>query len=181
MKEINLNEQSFISFLDKFFQLKTIESHLNFLEEWLELVVTDKFFTKENSPGKVLNIYKLYVELYEKAFELACDTPTQNKLQILTKQVEPNSNYKCCYLLDEEIINPILALHFIFDQVDLSAYQIALNNWLESSLNNRVSDLNGNLIFPLYSHTKKLLEASWLIYQRTEANNKTPTGSIEKI
>jgi hypothetical protein len=178
MKEINLNEQPFIIFLDKFFRLKTIKSHLNFLDEWLELVVTDKSFTKKNIPADVLRIYNLYIELYELAFELANDSSGQNKLKTLANQVELHSNYKCCYLFDEEIVNPILAFQFIFDQTDVSTYKTTLNNWLESSLNNCVSDLTGNLIFPFYSHTKKLLEASWLIYQRAEARSKNQSAQL---
>ncbi|WP_147273681.1 hypothetical protein [Pedobacter chinensis] len=167
IKDIDLTDVPFTAFLKKFFESKTLEGHLQFVEEWLELAVTDKFLTERNSPADLLCFYEQLVELYQLSSDLNEDETTFERLKtdLSMRQVNPRFIPGKELLSEEEIMSPFLAIRSVFVKSDLAYYKSALHDWLENALHSCVSDSAGKCIFPLYSCTKKLLVAAWLIYE----------------
>lgn len=166
MKDKILYSEPLFIFLESFFESRTVSQHIRFLEEWLHLVLTDKFYTKWNNPADILFFYNQFVELYEHSSKLIED-------QRASEEVDSNSaaraqlklSYEPQYLSTEEILNPLLAIQGVFKDYDFAYYKSALYEWLEEALNSALSDIDGAEIFPIYANTKKLIEANWLLLQ----------------
>jgi len=73
MKDKILYSEPLFLFLESFFESRTVSQHIRFLEEWLQLVLTDKFYTKWNNPADILFFYNQFVELYEHSSKLIED------------------------------------------------------------------------------------------------------------
>jgi len=173
IKDIHLADVPFMAFSKKFFELRTLEGHLQFLEEWVELGMTDKFFTERNNPADLLYFYEQLVELYQLSSDLNENETTFEELKMLFSKNMANSrfmkNIRC--LSKEEIMEPFLVIRSVFVKADLVYYKSTLHSWLENALHSCVSDCAGKYIFPLFSCTKKLLVAAWVIYKSISVKN----------
>lgn len=166
MKDKILYPQPLILFLESFFELRTLAEHLCFFEEWMQLVMTDEFYTKKHNPADILYFHDQFLELYKHSSDLIEDQIAFGKLNLAISSSGVNSklNDEPQYLSDEETVNPLLALQIVFKDFDFAYYKSTLRHWLEESLNAAFSDVIGASIFPLYSNTKKLIEACWLLH-----------------
>lgn len=189
MKSIEINLQLHRSFLfyEKFFEVKNVSSHLFFLEEWLELMVTGNQADQKYTPSDLLFFYQFLTELYEVSFALKEENSSAKNLISLRTTLEEGllsydtycRTYKTRYLTDEELMQPLLVLNFMHSQTVLAQHKSLLFDWLSRSLEESMNEFSEDLIYPLYRNTKRLIEASWLIYERLSGTEAYPLPNQE--
>ncbi|WP_029282940.1 hypothetical protein [Pedobacter sp. R20-19] len=175
MKSIETNLQLHPSFLfyEKFFELKSMPTHLFFMDEWLELMLTEQPDDPKYAPSDLLFFYKLLVEFYEVSFALNEETSTAKNLIIehtsIAEEMLSYTSYLYCdqtrHLTDDELMQPLKVFNFL-DEQQLVTSKSLLYDWLSHSLEQGITDGFDTSIYSLYRNTKRLIEASWLIYER---------------
>ncbi|RYY53120.1 MAG: hypothetical protein EOO09_19120 [Chitinophagaceae bacterium] len=101
-------------------------------------------------------------------------------------QYSPSLVDKPIRLLDEEIENPLLVFHEVFEFYDLNHIRVQLGDWLELAFSSEDEDLKDpiprvNLIqFAL--HMEATAEAAFLLYQQDRERMKRmpPPVSLEE-
>lgn len=187
MKSIEINLHPSFSFYQRFFELKSVSGYLYFMDEWMELVLAGQPAEKKYAPADLLFFYGLLAELYEISFATNKEvSATKNLISKHSSVTEDLLDYEIyChfnhtrYLTAEERMQPLQTLNFLDDEAQLSVYKNFLFEWLSRSLEEGVSDGFDSSIFPLYRNTKRLIEASWLIYERLLSALEMPSTVIK--
>jgi len=180
IKSLQLKDHPSLIIINEFFNCRTVDRYLEFLEQWMELIMGNQDHVCNNNPSDLLFFYEKLVELFEAGSQfcgyvwsdqsLTDQGLLQSSDEFLSHEKELLNSYPK-YLSKGELNNPLMAIKFIFSECDFDFYKTKLHHWLEEGLSNHHSDNNRNLIFPFYSHSKKLIEACWLIHERLISKN----------
>ncbi|MCZ4224338.1 hypothetical protein [Pedobacter rhodius] len=167
----NLQAHSYLNFCKTFFELRTVENHLLLLEELMDLITNEHACSKKMIHADAYIIYQFYTELFELAFQFKQHLDKEHahiSICVNTSYLEYEKQrftYTFQYLNQQELINPLLALSFLKEEI-VTAYKSTLYEWMGQLLNHNTENCNGKIYFPLYHNTRKLIELSWLIYNR---------------
>jgi len=186
MKDItfNSNETKFLNAVRVFFGIRNVNNHLIFIDKWMELLLGGKRQKRWTNSGDLYFFYERIEILFEACYQLhsakegfatiEAKAKVNNDFLAKEKQVLTYFPYQ---LKEQELINPLKALHTIYGKQDFTYYQKALKEWLAEGLNTKQSSESIDCIVPLYNNAKTLIAACWLINERVTTKNsfKTPT------
>ena len=163
----------FLNHLETFFTIASPTQHIAFIEYWMEMVVTDQFYARNNAPSDLLHRHKIYVELFECAFECIAENALESgsiaqhaDINAILKRERDNGSYFPVQLNTEELIDPGLVLKALTEFGDLAQFKYWLSEWLIDGLTGNIDSEAKAVIFPLYRILKKLVEACWLMCSR---------------
>jgi hypothetical protein len=164
----NILQGSYFVFCKKFFETRTIENHLIFLDELMCLITNPQHFTKKIVHADALVVYQLYIELLQVSFQFKqyfnkVQSVDMNISMGFLKNFKSHFTYRFQYLDEEELADPLSALDFLREET-FYEYKNILCQWQEDFLNHDKKNSYGNIFFPLYYELRKLMELSWLIY-----------------
>ncbi|RWY55395.1 HEPN domain-containing protein [Mucilaginibacter gilvus] len=131
-----------------FFDVDSLPGHLERLQTWRKCILEDQYFKGDKgSPSELLNFYKLNVCLLEAAY-------------LLKSKTDP-------------LINENADTYFVFRQIyqdyNLSAYQVILYQWLEFGLSaSAANEFIGTIdLIRVYENLQKLYNAAWEIHRQS--------------
>lgn len=187
MKSIEINMHPTFAFYERFFELKSVSNYLYFMDEWMELMLSDYSSEQKYAPADLLFFYRLLVELYEISFatnkEVSAVKDFISKHSSVTEDLLEYETYcyffNSRYLTAEELMQPLETLNFLYDEDQLFKYKNFLFEWLSYSLEQGITDGFDSSIYSLYRNTKRLIEASWLIYERLLRALERPSTVIK--
>lgn len=187
MKSIEINMHPTFAFYKRFFELKSVSNYLYFMDEWMELMLSDYSSEQKYAPADLLFFYRLLVELYEISFatnkEVSAVKDFISKHSSVTEDLLEYETYcyffNSRYLTAEELMQPLKTLNFLYDEEQLFKYKNFLFEWLSYSLEQGITDGFDSSIYSLYRNTKRLIEASWLIYERLLRALERPSTVIK--
>ncbi|OWK71743.1 hypothetical protein [Pedobacter sp. AJM] len=187
MKSIEINMHPTFAFYERFFELKSVSNYLYFMDEWMELMLSDYSSEQKYAPADLLFFYRLLVELYEISFatnkEVSAVKDFISKHSSVTEDLLEYETYcyffNSRYLTAEELMQPLKTLNFLYDEEQLFKYKNFLFEWLSYSLEQGITDGFDSSIYSLYRNTKRLIEASWLIYERLLRALERPSTVIK--
>ncbi|MCX2431337.1 hypothetical protein [Pedobacter sp. GR22-10] len=187
MKSIEINMHPTFAFYKRFFELKSVSNYLYFMDEWMELMLSDYSSEQKYAPADLLFFYRLLVELYEISFatnkEVSAVKDFISKHSSVTEDLLEYETYcyffNSRYLTAEELMQPLKTLNFLYDEDQLFKYKNFLFEWLSYSLEQGIADGFDFSIYSLYRNTKRLIEASWLIYERLLRALERPSTVIK--
>ncbi|MGO4876843.1 hypothetical protein ACEN2P_09605 [Pedobacter psychrotolerans] len=187
MKSIEINMHPTFAFYERFFELKSVSNYLYFMDEWMELMLSDYSSEQKYAPADLLFFYRLLVELYEISFatnkEVSAVKDFISKHSSVTEDLLEYETYcyffNSRYLKAEELMQPLKTLNFLYDEEQLFKYKNFLFEWLSYSLEQGITDGFDSSIYSLYRNTKRLIEASWLIYERLLRALERPSTVIK--
>ena len=187
MKSIEINMHPTFAFYKRFFELKSVSNYLYFMDEWMELMLSDYSSEQKYAPADLLFFYRLLVELYEISFatnkEVSAVKDFISKHSSVTEDLLEYETYcyffNSRYLTAEELMQPLKTLNFLYDEEQLFKYKNFLFEWLSHSLEQGIADGFDSSIYSLYRNTKRLIEASWLIYERLLRALERPSTVIK--
>lgn len=177
-QQINFKEKEFLTTVDEFFNARSVTNHLEFVDDWMELLMGGKLKKRWEKPGQLYDGYKLISELFKSANELI-------KTSKLVMRIENNTTVNLTFLINErqvlayfpyqlkqkELLKPVDLILNVFKKQSLDYYLTTLERWLAEGLSNNCPGENASLIIPLYRSTKRLIVACWLIHERTISKN----------
>ncbi|MCX2585056.1 hypothetical protein [Pedobacter sp. MR22-3] len=187
MKSIEINMHPTFAFYKRFFELKSVSNYQYFMDEWMELMLSDYSSEQKYAPADLLFFYRLLVELYEISFatnkEVSAVKDFISKHSSVTEDLLEYETYcyffNSRYLTVEELMQPLKTLNFLYDEDQLFKYKNFLFEWLSHSLEQGITDGFDSSIYSLYRNTKRLIEASWLIYERLLRALERPSTVIK--
>ncbi|HVZ56021.1 MAG TPA: hypothetical protein VG870_05130 [Chitinophagaceae bacterium] len=166
--------------LEEVYAFAEVPTLQDFLDQFCEAAVSEKYGWKQGSPGNLLYFAEILEFLVEVGYLL--NRQTSPKSWNLTKRdvsTLPGSALPV-RLTSQEYRQPRLVLRQFFRAASLPAWKLTLHNWLESALSNfsivENTEPAGLLAFRRYF--EKLVEAGYLILARWR-ENKTgrPAGA----
>lgn len=177
-----------LNLLEQFFENARPTQHLQFLEYWLELLLTDRFYDR-NSPSDLLHRQMEYTALIAQIFQVAESEHFPGFGNIFgssssSEQVDRERNvlsYFPVHLDENEISAPECILSALIETGTLEEYKAWLLEWLSEGLNCSSSTENSVQVFPLYKVLKQLIEACWLINQRAQSRTNFPVNGETQI
>lgn len=185
MKEkiLTTKEEEFLESIKDFFQTRSVNEHLIFIDYWVKLILAGKTNKKWTNPSTLYFLYGKLIHLFK-----SCHKILQNQeylqsldtyciLDHLELANEKQTLFFFPYHLKvKEQLHPFEALRRIFNKQDIHACKQQLKEWLADGLHGSSSRYPTDYLIPLYSHIKKLIEACWLIHERVISKNsfKTP-------
>lgn len=153
----------------QFFDLRDLEGHLDFLDQWKEYVLTDQPCLTNHCPANLLQEYQHVNKLLEAAWLLRKENKFNFRLQAnFREQMKGKHDEKtrdCSDLMEEEILNPYLVFRRLFKSDSLEAYRIRLLDWLNEALNTETSGKAYEQTASFYKNLRRLFLATWLVHQ----------------
>ncbi len=178
-KEKQTNEETLLYFIHDFFDCRKLSDHLIFLDYWMGKVLVNQSHKKYLNASDLLFFSAKFSNLLAACYELHHIAP-KNLLYFEESVKIPESfvtreqkalNFYPNYLRTKEICNPLLALSAIFKNHTLDFYKEAIQSWVNEGLASQSKPKNINLIFPTYTSLKRMIEACWLIHERSVSKN----------
>ncbi|RYG22299.1 MAG: hypothetical protein EOO07_00225 [Chitinophagaceae bacterium] len=179
VKQTQANEEILLSVIEDFFDCRQLPQHLLFLDYWMEKVLVNYSHKKYLSPQDLVFFSEKFTTLlaacHSVYHSLAADPPhfeesikiPENFISAEQKSILFHPNY----LRKKEICNPLRAFKAIFKLFSLDYYTHTIQNWVNESLPTDSAPENVRLIFPAYKNLKRLVEACWLIHERSISKN----------
>lgn len=176
-KEKQTNEETLGYFIQDFFDCRKLPQHLIFLDYWMEKALINRSHKKRFSASDLLFFSTKFLNLLSACYKMH-STSQENSLYFEESIKIPenfiNKEQKLLafyphYLRTKEICNPMLIFRSIFKTHTLDFYKIMVQNWVNEGLS------NVNIIFPIYKSLKRMIEACWLIHERTVSKNSYHT------
>lgn len=163
----------FLNHLEVFFMVASPSQHLELIEYWLELVLTDQYYNRNNAPSDLLDRHQVYLALLEQVFEFIESEglelggiSTSEEYVVVLQREAHDFSYFPIYLYRDMLLRPSLVLTEIANAGNLQQYKSWLYDWLIEGLNGHSGSEAFPSIFPLYRVMKQLIEACWLIHSR---------------
>lgn len=98
------------------------------------------------------------------------------KLLMKYNQYSPNLVDKPIRLLDEEVANPLLVFHELFEFYDLNHIRIQLSDWLELAFSSNDEDLRESIprvnLMQFAIHLEAMAEAAFLLHNADQLKKK---------
>lgn len=180
MKEniFNLKEEEFLTNIKGFFETRSAKEYLLFIDYWMELILSGKTRKKWTNPSTLYFLYGKINDLFDGCNKLLEDETALKALELSaivdknTLLAEKNTLiFYPYYLKAKEQLHPFKALRYIFSKKDINSIKAHFEEWFADSLHKSYNGGSIDYIIPLYSHTKKLIEACWLIHERVLSKN----------
>ncbi|MEJ5995195.1 hypothetical protein WG904_12270 [Pedobacter sp. Du54] len=178
-KETKTNEEILLQLIQDFFDSRALSQHLLFLEYWMEKLLLNHQHKKYLKASELTFFSDKFLNLLAACNELQGEL-TENRLYLeesvkIAEHVMSTEQKSIIfypnYLRKREICNPLLVFSSIFKHYSLDYYIYTLQNWTNASLLTETEPENVRLIFPVYKNLKKMVEACWLIHERSISKN----------
>lgn len=173
-KETQTNEEVLLYFIHDFFDCRKLPQHLLFLDYWMEKVLVNRTHKKYLKTSDLLFFADKFLRLLTACYEITsslsesqlCFEESIRVPEDFIGKEQKLLKYYPNYLRTKEVCNPILVLKSIFKTYPIDYYTFTLQNWLNEGLCE-----NAKLIFPTYKNLKRMIEACWLIHERSISKN----------
>lgn len=151
----------------RFFDLDTLDGHLEHLRYWRGLVLSKACYAKGNCPANLLTRYEVTQGLIEAAWLLhkemetnvpVCETNIVSAGTIVSEEECVGEFYLPC--------SPDDVLDSFFEDFGLDEYQHHLYQWLSEGLSCYPPELAPGEVAYVYHRLRSLFEAAWLIHER---------------
>lgn len=177
-QKINLKEKEFLANIEEFFEARTVNNHLLFIDHWIGLMLGGKKSSRWAKPGDLYYSYQKIEELFQCCNQLLLDhqifAHIQDSTAVKSQSIAYEKHalkYFPYQLTKKELLNPTNVIRGIFKHKNLMYYQQTLKEWVAAGLGNSYAAENADYIIPLYGNMKKLIEACWLIHERVVSKN----------
>ena len=178
-KVTSTKEEILINLIQDFFDCRKLPQHLIFLEHWMKKVLTNRPHKKYLKASDFLFFSAKFSSLLAACYDLHRHLPENNlhfeeaiKIPESFMSTEQRSiAFYPYYLRKKEICDPILVFDSIFKSCSLDHFQYTLQQWVNEGLSTDSEPENVKLIFPIYTDLKRMIEACWLIHERSISKN----------
>jgi len=184
-KELETNEEIVLHLIEDFFDCRKLPQHLLFLDYWMEKVLANRKHKKYLNATdlnffsvKLLKLLGVCNALISASAE---DIPYFEEAIKIDKNFISSEQksiiYYPNYLRKKEICNPLLVFQSIFKKMPLDYYVYTLQNLSDEGLSTHVEPKNVKHIFSTYKNLKRMVEACWLIHERSISKNSYQVAS----
>lgn len=167
--ERKTNDETLLHLIQDFFDCRKLNEHLIFLDNWLEKALAKQSHKKYRKHGDLSFFATKFSNLIHACYEIST-TATSGAIYF-NESVKISANYLMeeqklllfypSLLRVKEICNPLLVFQNIFK----------LRNFDFYSLSAATKSQDSKVIFKVYNGLKKLIEACWLIHERSISKN----------
>ncbi len=176
----NQKKEDILLFLiQDFFDCRKLSEHLIFLDYWAENVLTNQQHKKYLNASDLLFFSNQFLNLLTACNEINISAVEmlphfEESLKIPEDFIKKEQKKLIAYpnyLRTKEICNPLLVFQSIFKNNTINFYKTTIQDWVNEGLSSHYEPENAKLIFPTYNSLKKMVEACWLIHERSISKN----------
>jgi len=187
-KQTLVNEETLLLLIEDFFDCRKLPQHLLFLDYWMEKVLVNRKHKKYLKASDLSFFSDKFSKLLTVCNELLSDSSEEiSYLEECIKipenliSTEQNSiSFYPTYLRKKEICNPILVFHSVFKKFPLDYYTYILQNLADESQSAHAKENVKHLILT-FKNLKRLVEACWLIHERSISKNSNRLASSTNV
>lgn len=151
--------------LGAFFDFAHLDQSKEILNEMIFYSSLPKSIS-EMHDSTAITMYTAFHSLLRTAYVL-----NQTPYTLIEQPIEDVKHLNLGSLNKEEFINPFIVFQNAFDRHSLEDFDVALYEMLYFSMSVHFDSPDSDLLSP-YIHITKILDASWLVYQRGIKKNK---------
>lgn len=177
--EKQTSDETLLLLIQDFFDCRKLPEHLVFLDYWMKKVLINQPHKKFLNASDLLFFSNKFLKLLNICHSLA--TENSDTLVYFKESVKIPQHfiarerevlkYYPNYLRDKEICDPLLVFQSIFKSHGIDFYQETIQHWINEGLSSHYEAENAKFVFPTYSSLKKMIEACWLIHERSISKN----------
>ncbi|WP_156166674.1 hypothetical protein [Pedobacter sp. BMA] len=181
--EIKMDDYPFLWTFSNFSSWDGVACEIDFLDDWLQMLIDPEYLPEGEQLSRTMLFYDNLIDLFDSAyrFNKAVAKGGQHLVKLSTlSQYELFLENDCIpyqtrYLNEKERLNPSLCLAFIEDKGKLKLLKEKLARWFKYSLLATECNELSDLLFPLLTNIRKLIEATFLLKERLkETAYQTP-------
>jgi hypothetical protein len=167
--ERKTNYEMLLHLIQDFFDCRKLNEHLIFLDNWLEKALAKRSHKKHFNHSDLSFFATKFSNLVKACYEV--NTTATSEAIYFKESVKISINYRTkeqklllfypSLLRAKEICNPLVVFQNIFKLHSIDFY----------SLSAAAKNIGSKVIFQIYNGLKKLIEACWLIHERSISKN----------